>query len=553
MSFLAPWALAWAAASSAVVVLYMLRRRERQVHVSALFLWEEIPPDALSRFARWLPRADLLLWAQIAIVLLLALALAAPVLVRQRPAGATAVVVDTSITLAPEGRLEQAREAARDFIRGSAGPWLLVAWGDPPEVVVGPTERGEEVYAAINRLSYSLSTRPPLSRALALVPQGWDRVVVISGAPPVEAQTEIVVLPPVDNLAIVDFAVRSQPDGSGYQALVSVHNDTGEYRDVVVTVRDIAGGQAFQQARLLPPETTDVFLFPLWGFVGPAYAAELLPEDDFLYDNIRYYALDMPSALRVRWIGQEDRYLWAGLQAAARAERAELPPWDLTVVVGETLESPVEGPCLLVEGGTTEAPRGSLVPAGPWTAEEDVLLEHVDISPWAISSLYELSLPDDAKVPLSSGGVPALARWETPQGRRVALTAQLARSNLPLTVGFPVLLRNAIAWLVPGADGTAVTVGTSMALPGETVVRTPAGNVDTVWVPKEPGLYELHDGNRWRYVAANVPRVSLTGETDATSPQSQVAPQEVPMWPWVAGLALVLLGGEWYLATRRGV
>ncbi|MFO8034591.1 MAG: VWA domain-containing protein, partial [Candidatus Bipolaricaulota bacterium] len=234
MSLLLPWALAWAAASSAVVLLYMLRRRERQLPVSALFLWEQVPPDAMSRLARWLPRADLLLWAQNFIVLLMALALAAPVVIRARPAGATALIVDTSLKLAPEGRLEEARDEARKLVRESAGPWALIGWGDPPELLVGPTDREEEIMAGINRLSYNLTSPPPLSRARALVPQGWDRVVVISGAPPKDADVEAVALSPVDNLAIEAFAARAQPDGSAYQALVRVRNDGPGYEDVVV-------------------------------------------------------------------------------------------------------------------------------------------------------------------------------------------------------------------------------------------------------------------------------------------------------------------------------
>ncbi len=552
MSLLVPWALAWGAASSAVVILYMLRRRERQFPISALFLWENVPPDAMSRVARWVPRTDLLLWAQILFVFLMALALAAPVVIRARPAGATAVVVDTSLTLAPEGRLEEARDAARQLVRESAGPWVLVGWGDPPRLLAGPTDRQEEIVAEIGQLSYSLSARAPLSHALSLVPQGWERVVVVSGAPPEDAQAEVVALSPVENLAIEAFAVRAQPDGSGYQALVTVRNDTAHYKDALVSVTDVAGGRSFRQARLVPPKTADSFVFPMWGAVGPAYVAELSPQDPFPYDNVRYYALDMPSTIRVRWVGEDDRYLWAALRAAADVQRTEDPPWDLTVVVRNIRDSPVGGPCLVVEAGLPEALRGELVPAGEWIVNDDVLLEHVDTHLWAASAVHELTVPDGGKVPLRSGDLPALARWESPEGRRVALSVQLERSNLPLTLGFPVLLRNSVAWLLPRPDGSTVTVGTSVELGPDTFVRTPAGDVDTFWLPEQPGLFEMYEGERSRYLAANVPQITLTTDPNEAAPATDPMPQRAPAWPWVVGAALALLGGEWFLARRRG-
>lgn len=552
MSLLFPWALAWASAVVGVVVLYMLRRREQHMHVSALFLWDRVPPDAMSRLARWLPRTDPILWAQVGVVLIMALMLAAPMLLQERPAGATAVVVDTSLTLAPSGRLEEAQDAARRIMRESAGPWVLVGWGDPSQILVGPTEREEEFLAGVANLSYTLAARPPLAQALAVVPPQLDRVVVISGAPPEQPDVDVVALSPVENLRIEAFAVRAQPDGSGYQALVEVHNDTARYENVVVTVRDVAGGRSFRQAMLVPPLSSDVFVFPLWGFVGPAYVAELLPDDGFPYDNVRYYALDMPASLRIRWEGEQDRYLWAALQAAAAAERTEIPPWDLTVVVRTQLEVAPDGPCLLVEAGIPEAPRGELLPAGPWMAESDTLLQHVDHSPWAVTALHQISPPEDAIVPLWSGELPVIARWSVPEGPRVALSPEMARSNLPLTAGFPVLIRNALAWLLPSQDGRTVTVGRAVRLPTGTIVHTPRGAVDTVWVPVQPGLFEAEERGRRKYIAVNVPSVELAAPGATEQVPAEHVPRKTPMWPWVAGAALGLLMIEWALARRWG-
>ncbi len=553
MSLLVPGALAWIAAASVVIAIYLLRRQERDMPVSALFLWERVQPDALSRIARWLPHADTLLLMQLLVVLLMALILSAPVTSRTRPAGATAVLVDTSLALAPRGRLEEAKERARALVQDAAGPWVLIGWADPPQLLVRPTDREAEILAGINRLAYNLSDRPPLSQALALVPPGWERVVVITGAPPEDAQVEVARLSAADNLSIEAFAVRSQPDGSRHEALVAVRNDTQRYRDAVVTVRDVVGGRSFEQTRLLEPGAADTFVFPLWGFVGPAYVAELSPSDDFPYDNTRYSVVDLPPALRVRWKGEEDRYLWGALAAAASVERTDDPPWDLTVVVRTELEEPPSGPCILVEAGLPEAPRGALTSAGTWRAKDDPLLAHVDTTPWSANALYDLSFPEGADVALRSGDIPALVRWLSAYGPRVALTIQLARSNLPLSLGFPILLRNALAWLLPGPSGTTVTVGQAVRLPPNTTVHTRDGPVSSVWVPDEPGLFTLHQEERERYAAANLPQVSLNAPpTAVTSHRHDPGQHDAPIWPWLSAVVLVLMGAEWLLARRRG-
>ncbi len=553
MSLLVPGALAWIASASAVIALYLLRRQERHMPVSALFLWERVEPDALSTIARWLPRTDVLLLMQVLVVLLMALTLASPVISTTRPAGATAIIVDTSLSTAPHGRLQEAQERARALVRDAGGPWALIGWTDPPQLLVGPTEREEEVLAGISRLAYNLSERPPLSHALALLPPGLERVVVVSGAPPEDSEVEVALLPPVENLGIEAFAVRGQPDGSGHQALVTVRNDTERFRDTVVTVRDVTGGRSFQQARLLEPGAADTFVFPLWGFVGPAYVASLSPSDGFPYDNTRYHAVDRPPSLRIRWKGEEDRYLWAALTAAASVERTDDPPWDLTVVVRTDLEWTPDGPCILVEAGLPEAPRGPLTPAGPWRATDDHLLTHVDTGSWSTNALHELSLPEGANVALWSGAVPAVARWRDVNGPRVSLSVHLARSNLPLSLGYPILLRNALAWLIPGPPSTAVTVGRAVMLPPGATVRTDEGLAETVWVPDKPGLFALQQGGRERYVAANLPQVPLNAAPTAVPVHSQDPTEhEAPMWPWLSAAVLALMGTEWLLARRRG-
>ncbi len=550
LTFLFPAAWAWLASVLGVVALYLLRRREREQTVSALFLWEGIPPDRTSRLERLLVQADLLLLLQVLTVASFASALAGPAVFVRRSPGSVGIVLDGSASMAAAGRPEEALEEVRRLISESAGPWAVVVWADPPQVLVPKTDRREEALALLGGYRPTLGGRPPLGRALALLPSGLGRTVVVTDDPPEEPGVEVVALLPRDNLAIVAFAARPLPGGGGYEALVRVRNDTSRYQDVQVALE--TGRGTYLGSRLLGPGEEDLFTFEL-RVIAPALRAELLPRDGFPWDNVRYYALEGTTAVRVRWLGEEDRYLWAALRAALPAERVPEPPWDLTVAVRTELPSVPAGPVLLVGSGSPEAPLGETAPGGPFRAGDGLLLRHVAAEDLRADRVLRPELPPGTAVELWSGEVPALARWEAPDGRRALLTMDLARSNLPVAVDFPILLRNVVDWLLPYRPRPALEVGEAVELPPGAEVAAPAGPVGGVWIPDRPGLYEVR-GERTEVVAVNVPYgESLPGRGSAVSREAPRALAQVPVWPWFGGAALLLLLGEWFLARRRRV
>lgn len=283
-----------------------------------------------------------------------------PTLVRTRPAGVTLVVLDGSASMCAEGLAEEAR--ARAAIRETAGPWAVVVWRRPLEVLTPPTRARTEALAALARYRPALSSRPPLGQALAAFSRPWDRIVVISDDPPPGEGFQAVALTPPPNYALRAFSLRPQPDGSGYQMLVRVANETDSYADLALTIR--AGETEYMKSLLVPPQGEETFILPYQGPLGEGLVAELLPQDAFPWDNVRYFAPGL-GPVRVRWVGEEDPFLWAALTAAVPAVRAEAPPWDLTVAVGTELEEAPQGPGLLVAAGSPEAPLGGPAPRWP--------------------------------------------------------------------------------------------------------------------------------------------------------------------------------------------
>ena len=551
MSFLFPLAWLWAWAVVAVVVLALLRRRERVHPVSALFLWERIPPDAVRKLQRLRAWWDPLLVVQSLAVGLMALALAQPVLWERKPTGSLALVVDASASMAAAGRVEEALARTRSWLSRSTGPWTVIAWADPPKVLVGPTKDPEAVAAGLRKFAPTLGTRAPLGQALALLPGTWGRIVVLTDDPPDAPGVEVDLLPPLDNLALAAFSVRADPDGAGYSALVRVRNDTDRFQDAQVLVHTGVG--TLVQSRLVEPLGEEVFVFRL-GSVGTGLRAELLPRDAFGWDNVRYLTFER-GEVRLRWWGGQDRYLLAALQAALPVELAPDPPWDLTVAVRTNLPSVPGGPVLFVETSSPEAPLQEGIALQTLRGEPSSLLKGVDLTLFRAESVRPAVLAPGAEVAAWADSWPAVAVWRTQSGPRVLVALELERSNLPLLPDFPILLRNLLVWLLPWQPSPWIAVGQAVELPEGAEVLSTEGTGGRIWIPDRPGFYEVRREGRTELLAVNVPYEEVLRPTVAGAPvplatEGGLAPR--PLGVWVGILGLAVLVWEWIWAWRRG-
>ncbi len=550
MSFAQPWAWLWLCAVVPVIILYFLRRKEQDWPVSALFLWEGIRPDRPLFRERLRQRLDLLLFLQILAMILFAFSLSQPQASFPRPSGATLLVLDGSASTSARGMSEKIVAAARKVVEESAGPWAAVLWQDPPSLLGGATSSREEILRALARYRPNLSRRPELAQALALFPEPWPRVVVITDNPPTVPGVELVVIDRPENLAITAFSVRPTPDGARYEAFVRVRNDQKRYCDAQIRVRTEAG--EFWTSRLLPPNEEEEVILPLSGTPTQAFVAELLPSDDFPWDNTRYFAFSS-AELRVAWQGEEDRYLWAALRAAAPVAQAEEDA-DLVVAVETQLAEEPPCPLLLWMAGSPLFPRGEAQPAGPLRAAPSSFLAHVDVERFRLSEIYALEFPPGATVLLWAGDLPLLALWEGPVGRRAVFAGKLKTSNLPLLPDFPILIRNILGWLVPPEPAPVLEVGQAVTLPPGVEVISEQGQTSGLWMPERPGIYELRRPAGQGFLAVNVPWEASQPPTPA--PPSEVktgeAISERPLWPWILlALGPVLLV-EAVLHERRG-
>lgn len=569
-------ALALLALAGGIVFLYFLRARSRRVEVSVLFLWEGLRSDPRSRAARLRRRIEPLLLAQLLVLALMTFALAQPALRGLRPhLSGMAIVLDASASMRAHTEPEKTRyEIAREeglalLSRYPSTPVTIVQLSRTSQVLVPLTEDHDEARRALSGSQptwFGDGTAEALQGLLAS--QGglsaFERVVLLTDRPlePSLTGVEQVVFGGGENLAITVFTVREDENGQGSTAFVKIRNDTSAYQERLVRVSD--GSHSAVLSALLPPGDTQGYALPFPGSRGPSFTATIEPEDAFSVDDSRTFTLQRSLERRVRWIGEPNRYLEAALAAAAPIiliPADDPDPADLTVAYNAQLPPETSGNIFLVHAGLEgliaigdEAQAGRLSVADP----SDPLLVGVDPLDFRVRTTPQVTLPDAGTTVLALGDVALLYRLEEEDRKIVLIAPDLLQSNLPLTVDFPLLIRNVLeafsplpaaityAWSIVGGAIRLDEYGAVAELEDPSGRKLTLSSDFDSFIPQVPGIYTLQTERGTYPLAVNVDpaesepagEVLLSDAADAVKEKVQTL---FPIWPYLAGLGFLAL------------
>jgi len=346
MEFLVPgWLLAAPAFCGALVILYFLKLKRREVVVSSTFLWQQAIQDLRvnSPFQRL--RKNLLLFLQLLALLLLLLALARPVGDLGESRGAdTILLLDVSASMqstdgGPDGqtRFERMRAEAQRLIDGLGyeDRAALIAFADESWPVSPLTNSRSTLTAALNELR-------PSDRPSAFAPaiQRLRSQIPTDGAPPqvyvfsdgrvgelsgVELDAEV----PLhyvrlgergDNVGIVGVDVRLGGVGEGSRMFVSVLNasdaDVSCGVDVYLELPD--GTEELLDSRDLDVPAGQIAPVLFESDLAEGHVrVELDHEDAFPADDVAYALLRPQEALRVLLVSDGNLFLQRAFEADA--------------------------------------------------------------------------------------------------------------------------------------------------------------------------------------------------------------------------------------------
>jgi Ca-activated chloride channel homolog len=508
----------------AVLAMYLLKLRRDQAIVPSTLLWSRLLTDVEANAPWQRLRRSLLLLLQLLLVVIITLLAARPFLERQAGlAHDIVLIVDTSASMAATDvaptRLEASKIAAIDALRDlpTGGRVSVIAADRTARIVVNDTSDLGRVRQAVNDLD--ASTMPgnlgdALELASKLAARSGDAQVLvatdaaIATVPAVKVDAPVRVLPvgrDRKNQAIVALAVRTAPSTVTRSVFVSVANldlESAQRRlevwgdDHLLEARDLTLDAQARSDVVIDDVPNEIRALEI-RLVGRDQASTATL-DQLAIDD-RAWAVIPPDRTRlILVVGEGDPYLETALSYLPNVElygvtpaeygpgtaRKDGRPWDLVIFEAALPATLPDSPILAIAppkssplgqvSGTLQDPGiGSLNPDEP-------ILRYVDLSTTHIAKGARLVLPDWARTVIPGPkGAPLLYA-----GNRAGLpTAVLAfeprQSDLPLQVGFPILVANLTGELLGGsaapteavAPGTPVTLSIPSGATGLSVAR----------------------------------------------------------------------------------
>jgi len=578
MTFLTPSAFYFLTASVFLILISFLRSRSRRSEVSALFLWvglTEAPEPHSVRLRRWM---DPLLFLQLAVLAMIVLAMVQPMWrTNQTVFSGLALVLDASASMhtqTDEGRTryDLAVDRIREILAEASSPrTTLIQYSSQPAVLVPPTADEGALLRALAASEPTWSADGAVSSLVDVVStvgglESYDRIVLFSDHTPAELPpgVDVVLFQDGRSVGITAFTVRENLTGPGASVFLELRNETDAYLEPQVTIRDEFFGMTV--SFLLGPTTTEQYVVPLPLSRGTQFTATLEVDDDFRFDNVRYFSLARPSSLQVRWIGPDNRFLRAALGSVLPLTLVSTnDPADLTVLVGQTLDELTDGNVILVNSQIAGIVRLGDRQAGGLAEVEDVdhpLLVGIEADAIYVEELPATEFLVPATLLLSVNNHPLVTHIEADQRSILAFSTDLTATNLPITVEFPLLIRNLLAsmqrlpsplvyeWRNVGQLIDVSEFGTFRTAvdPGGTLIELSA---EQQAIPTDqPGFYRLETRNGVIPVAINIDSaesVQMHGEAwRGGSSDGQSVEREIyrRLWPYLALAALVLLLAE---------
>jgi Aerotolerance regulator N-terminal/von Willebrand factor type A domain len=508
VSFDAPAGLWLLAGIPVIVGLWLLRPRRPRVRIPSVLLWPT--SSAERRAARpWQRlRNHPLLWLQLLIACLLAIAAAQPFVPAEAAEQRLIVLLDASgsmrATDVAPSRWDAARAAVVDLAT-SLGPdqtLSLIRLDDQPRTLLADTRDASHVQAALANEqpgfgSIDASTGVSLAAGLARgAPSQW--VLVGDGEFPdlpsgvdVPADTRLrfvsIGSASAGNVAVTSLSFRAS--GNSYAAQVGIRNDgdadaSGTVQLVTDTRTVVANATWMSAAH---QETYVAFeglqTGPAWfearlGEISPPDANDLSTDD-------RAWAVpqsDTSAARRVLLVSSGNTFLERVLAVDGNLRTFKIPPadWPALVSQGGAARYPLVvldrqprqsdqtpgGSALYVSGESGEAFQPRLIAP----RSDHPLVRNVDWSDVRIGRATRLSADELSawQTVVDSDGGPLVLVHTLSDGNQVRrealLTFELGESDLPLRPAFPVLMANLLDWLVPRPDGSPRSVAPGAAL-----------------------------------------------------------------------------------------
>ncbi|TMG13994.1 MAG: VWA domain-containing protein [Chloroflexi bacterium] len=608
MTFLAPLAAALAITLPAIVALYFLRIRRPTRIVPALDLWPDQIRDRQANVPWQRLRFSWLLLLQLLVAAVLVAAAVQPALSASADlAPHSIVLLDASAAMQAKdvqpSRLDEAKRQIGAMIDqlGPQDRMTLIAVQSTARIVGSGSGDHDALHRALNAIAPAngpADLSAALSLASGIVRAGEEsraylfsdgileplRTSFANGLPfPIEYHRIGV---SGENVGLTSLVVRAGAQSRA--AYLRVHNFGQQPRSFTLEWRSDAGLIDVRSVSLAAGQAQDLAL-PVPDAANTV-SARIEAKDNFGLDDSVTAIARAPRAFHVLLVTPGNVFLEQALRLRTDFQLDVIAPaayrsstsYAMTVFDRYSPSAMPDAPFVMVDppAGSPLA-GGAQVGIGRVRASDagDPLLNNVSLQDVHIAKSQDMHASTFGRALITSLQTPLVLVRDAPF-RQVLVGFDIHDSDLPLRIGFPVLMQNLSEWMLPPS------VPSRSFHPDETVTIVPETGAKTVTVVRPDGSRrQLATGSIATFADTDLLGVytveqTVSGNTDRSwfavnlfsDTTSQLVPVDrlalppskvfstaqtnhrglIQVWPWIALLALVLVLAEW-LAFHRGL
>lgn len=533
---IAPIGLAALGLVPVIVIMYLLKLRRTEVVISSTLLWRKSLQDLTANAPFQRLRANLLMFLQILVVVLLAICLARPFLRAPGLFGQNqCVIIDRSGSMqakeaSGKTRLDLAKEAALGMIDDlrSGDRLMVVSFAEKAEVLCELSDDKGRLRAAVRGIAPSdarSNVRDVMAIARSLAPNSREmpsvvpdlQLILVSDGDLSDLESLGETSLPMrfvrigetaNNAAIVSFDVRrAEGAAAPPQAFVQIANYAEQPLDTTLTLT-LEGSNLAVEPVEVEPNATRELVFELPAAEEGVLRAQLDIQDALEADNRAAYVFRPAAHVNVLLVSEADAvagdYFARALALDPRVRLTTTPPKEYTGAGDADLilfnkfappALPARGACVFL-AAVPPVPglkaEGAL-DAPPVLAPErsHPVMRFMNPANVHIAHALKLTLPEGARTLLatqegtliadvSRGGVPIIVVAFDP-----------AESDWPLNLSFPLFVQNLVGWAPQQAAGEPgyVLAGKPVELlpvadATQARITRPDGTVDTL--PLDP-------------------------------------------------------------------
>lgn len=463
-----------------VVLFYFLKGRKRDYVIPSTLLWENMITDYRTKRPQFRLHLDPLLFLQLFILILLIFAYARPQLKSTAAQNKYVLIIDASGSMQADdikpNRFGSAVNKAVEFVNQSAVTAEFCVIKAAASAAVETDFSNDHGYV-VEVLSNLSCTDAPLSvsAALELVAsmgsnfRNAEVVFFTDGAfEPSELESDlsldiayVLVGGQAENIGITGLEIRSITGRPGeYDVLVRVKNASDKVQNLLMTISREERIVISEEISLNPHEEK-AYIYSIKSENRAVYLVSLHINDHLSLDNTAYFVVNSDEEMRVLIVGPGNYFLERALLTIPQIRLftkpeligSELELYDL--VIFDRVKPPAQIMMNAIFFGTIppelDLYKSDIIsePLITGWEKDHPLLRFVDLSELRVQEPIGLDLPKEFTAVVYSTQCPLLLTYEQPDFRWLLFPFDLYQSNLPLIVGFPVLMANTASWFYP--------------------------------------------------------------------------------------------------------